>query len=98
MLSLVDRLQAQIKLLRDALARLDWETVALLDKQSRILVKEVVASESWGDRELHQGIAELSQLYAELHKAGRAERERLVGELTRLNQSKHINQAYKRLG
>ncbi|MFI8743035.1 flagellar protein FliT [Stutzerimonas zhaodongensis] len=98
MLSLVDRLQAQVKLLREALARLDWEAVALLDKQSRILVKTVAASESWDDRELHQGISELSQIYAELQQAGRAERDRLAGELTRLSQSKQVNQAYKPLG
>ena len=85
-------------MLREALARLDWEAVALLDKQSTILVNEVATSESWSDRELHQGINELSQIYAELQRAGHAERDRVVGELTRLNQSKQVNQAYKPLG
>lgn len=98
MRSLVERLQAQIELLREALVRLDWEAVGLLDKQSRVLVSEVVASRSWGDRELHEGITELSRLYAELQYAGRTERGRLVGELTRLNQSKQVNQVYKPLG
>ncbi|WP_417660122.1 hypothetical protein [Pseudidiomarina sp.] len=98
MLSLVDRLQAQVRLLREALARLDWEAVARLDKQSRVLVKAVATSESWNDRELHLGISELSQIYAELQQAGRSERERLAGELTRLNQSKQVNQAYTPLG
>jgi len=98
MLSLVERLQAQIEQLREAFARLDWEAVALLDKQSRILTREVAASESWNDHELHEGISELSRLYAALQHAGRAERERIAGELTRLNQSKQVNQAYKALG
>lgn len=97
MLSLVDRLQAQVKLLREALDRLDWESVALLDKQSRVLVKAVTAKDSWSDRELHLGISELSQIYADLQQAGRAERDRLAGELTRLNQSRQVNQAYKPL-
>lgn len=98
MLSLVERLQAQIEQLREAFARLDWEAVGLLDKQSRRLVSEVAASESWSDRELHEGVNELSRLYADLQQAGRAERERLAGELTRLSQSKHVNRAYKTLG
>lgn len=98
MLSLVDRLKALTRSLRDALARMDWEAVALLDKQSRILVKTVAASESWNDRELHQEIIELSSVYAELQQIGRLERERIAEQLTRLNQSKHVNQVYKSLG
>lgn len=96
--SLVERLRVQIDLLREAFVQLDWEAVGLLDNQSRILVREVAASESWSDRALHEGVTELSQLYAELQHAGRRERTRLVGELTRLSQSKQVNQAYKPLG
>jgi len=98
MLSLVERLQEQSKLLREALAQLDWEAVALLDKQSRLLIKEVAGSESWSDIELRQEVNKLSQLYAELQYVGRAERERLAAELTRLNQSKQVKQAYEPLG
>ena len=98
MLSLVERLQEQSKLLREALAKSDWEAVALLDKRSRLLIKEVAGSESWSDTELRQEVNKLSQLYAELQYAGRAERERLAAELTRLNQSKQVKQAYESLG
>lgn len=98
MLSLVERLQEQSKLLREALAKLDWEAVALLDKQSRLLIKEVAGSGSWSDTELRQEVNELSQIYAELQQSGRAERERLAAELTRLNQSKQVKQAYESLG
>ncbi|HBS80822.1 MAG: flagellar protein FliT [Pseudomonas sp.] len=98
MLSLVDRIQAQIHSLRKAFSQLDWEMVTLLDKQSRILVKEVQATGKWDNSELHRGIVELSQLYSELQLAGRAERERLMSELTRMNQSKQVSQAYTLLG
>jgi len=94
MLSLVERLQVQIELLRDALVRLDWEAVDLLDNQSRMLVREVAASESWSDRALHEGVTELSRLYAELQHAGRTERTRLANELTRLKKAEHVHKAY----
>ena len=48
--------------------------------------------------ELREQLAELSRIYLELQQAGQAERERLAGELTRLNQSKQVSQAYTTLG
>ncbi|EXF47091.1 signal transduction histidine kinase [Pseudomonas sp. BAY1663] len=47
---------------------------------------------------LREPLEELSRLYAELQRAARAERERIAGELTRLNQSKRVDQAYKTFG
>lgn len=98
MQSILQALEALQADLRDALSRQDWEAVSALDPQCRALVKEVVALESWGDPVLREQIGELSQLYAELQQAARAERERIAGQLTRLNQSKQVDQAYKTFG
>lgn len=84
--------------LQESLSRQDWEAINELDRQCRVLVAEVVASEDWDNPALREQIAQLSRLYEELQQSGRAERERIAGELTRLNQSKQANQAYKSLG
>ena len=84
--------------LQDALSRQDWEAIGELDRKCRVLVAEVVASEAWADQALREQVEELSRLYEQLQQSGRAERERLVGELTRLNQSKQVTNAYKPLG
>jgi len=83
--------------LRDAFAAGDREAVALLDEECRALVA-ALGNRDASDLELREQLAELSRVYDELQQAGRAERERLAGELTRLNQSKLVNQAYKPLG
>ncbi|MFG3453416.1 flagellar protein FliT [Stutzerimonas stutzeri] len=83
--------------LRDALAAGDWETIALLDEECRTLVATLRDEDAF-DAGLREQLAELLRLYDDLQQVGRAERERLAGELTRLNQSKHVNRAYKPLG
>ncbi len=83
--------------LRDALAAGDWETIALLDEECRVLVATLRDEDAF-DAGLREQLAELSRLYDDLQQVGRAERERLAGELTRLNQSKQVNRAYKPLG
>ena len=98
MLSLVERIQALSVSLREALSRQDWAAVGLLDKQGRMLVREIVSQDSWVDHEVHEQINRLSELYLELQTRGRAERERLVAELLRLNQSKQVPAAYKPQG
>lgn len=83
--------------LRDALAASDWEAVAKLDDDCRHLITGLGEVDAH-DVGLREQLAELSRLYEELQRAGRAERERLVVELTRMNQSKQVNQAYRSLG
>ncbi len=83
--------------LRDALAAGDWETIALLDEECRTLVAALRDEDAF-DAGLREQLAELSRLYDDLQQVGCAERERLAGELTRLNQSKQVNRAYKPLG
>lgn len=85
------------KNLRVAFEASDWETIATLDEECRALVAALGPKDA-ADVELREQLAELSRLYDELQRAGRAERERLAGELTRLNQSKQVNKAYKALG
>lgn len=80
--------------LRDALAQGDWDAVTALDEDCRSLVA-ALRDEDALDGELREQIDALASLYEELQKSGRAERERLAGELTRLNQSKQVDQAYK---
>lgn len=80
--------------LRDALEQGDWEAVAVLDEECRALVA-ALCDEDALDAELREQIAALKALYDELQQSGRSERERLAGELTRLNQSKQVDQAYK---
>lgn len=81
--------------LREALARQDWQAITALDPQCRALIDEVVSMEALKDQALRDQVQALSKLYAELQDAARQERERLAGELTRLNQSKQVDQAYK---
>ncbi|MGE4405364.1 flagellar protein FliT [Pseudomonas sp.] len=80
--------------LREALVQQDWAAIGALDAQCRALIGEAGAS----DPALREPLEELSRLYAELQQAARAERERIAGELTRLNQSKRVDQAYKTFG
>ena len=80
--------------LRTALEQGDWEAVTVLDEECRTLVA-ALRDEDALDAELREQIAALSNLYEALQGAGRAERERIAGELTRLNQSKQVDQAYK---
>ncbi|AHL75195.1 hypothetical protein CH92_08750 [Stutzerimonas stutzeri] len=83
--------------LRDALVAGDWESITALDDECRTLVAALRDEDAF-DASLREQLEELSHLYDELQLSGRSERERLVDELTRLNQSKHVNQAYKPLG
>lgn len=78
--------------------REDWEAIAKLDLKCRDLLAELVASETQCDQALRGQVEELSRLYEQLQRSGRAERERLTGELTRLNQAKQVTRAYKPLG
>lgn len=80
--------------LQEALAQQDWEVIGELDTQCRTLVAALRDEDAF-DSELREQIDALVSLYEELQKSGRAERERLAGELTRLNQSKQVDQAYK---
>lgn len=81
--------------LREALARQDWQAITALDPQCRTLIDKVVGMEAWKDQALRDQVEALSKLYAELQRAARQERERIAGELTRLNQSKQVDQTYK---
>jgi len=83
--------------LRDALAKSDWEAIAALDVECSALVAALRDEDAF-DAELRGQIEELSRLYEELQQSGRAERERVASELTRLNQSKQVTKAYKPLG
>ena len=80
--------------LRDALTQGDWDAVTALDEDCRSLVAALRDEDAF-DNELREQIDALASLYEELQQSGRAERERLAGELTRLNQSKQVDQAYK---
>lgn len=84
--------------LHEALARKDWEAISELDQQCRTLIGEAADDESWEDPAQREQVEDLVRLYAELQQAARADREQIAGELTRLNQSKQVNQAYKPLG
>ncbi|WP_278412630.1 flagellar protein FliT [Stutzerimonas kunmingensis] len=81
--------------LREALSRQDWEAIGALDSQCRALVGGAAGA---NDPALRERIVELSQVYAELQQAARTERERIADELTRLNQSKRVDQAYNTFG
>lgn len=83
--------------LRDAFAKSDWAAIAALDVECSALVAALRDEDAF-DAELRGQIEELSSLYEELQQSGRAERERVAGELTRLNQSKQVTKAYKPLG
>ncbi|MBF6615121.1 MAG: flagellar protein FliT [Candidimonas sp.] len=80
--------------LRNALAQGDWDAVTALDEDCRSLVAGLRDEDAF-DSELREQIDALASLYEELQQSGRAQRERLAGELTRLNQSKQVDQAYK---
>jgi len=83
--------------LRNALVQGEWEAVTVLDGECRALVAALRDEDAF-DSGLREQIEELSRIYAELQQSGRAERERLAGELIRLNQSSQIKDAYRPLG
>ncbi|WP_301360341.1 flagellar protein FliT [Stutzerimonas nitrititolerans] len=83
--------------LQEALAKQDWEAMGELDRRCRALVAEAAVGDASGDPALREQLEELSRLYVVLQQAARAERDRVAGELTRLNQSKQVNQAYRPL-
>ncbi|WP_312928593.1 flagellar protein FliT [Stutzerimonas nitrititolerans] len=83
--------------LQEALAQQDWEAMGELDRRCRALVAEAAVGDASGDPALREQLEELSRLYVVLQQAARAERDRVAGELTRLNQSKQVNQAYRPL-
>ncbi|WP_253749456.1 flagellar protein FliT [Stutzerimonas kunmingensis] len=83
--------------LRAAMAEGDWTTITTLDEECSALVAALRDEDAF-DADLRQPIEQLSRLYEELQRSGRAERERLAAELTKLNQSKQVNQAYKPQG
>ncbi|WP_313054967.1 flagellar protein FliT [Pseudomonas lopnurensis] len=93
--SALQSLESLQQALREALSRQDWEAIGALDSQCRTSIGEVMDSAEPG---LREQVEELSRLYAELQQAARAERERVAGELTRLNQSKQVDRAYKTFG
>jgi len=80
--------------LREALVQQDWAAIGALDAQCRALIGKAGVS----DPALYKPLEELSRIYAELQQAARAERERIAGELTRLNQSIRVDQMYKAFG
>jgi len=80
--------------LREALAKQDWSTITALDAQCRALIEEAEGCY----HALREPLEELSQLYAELRQAAGVERERIAGELTRINKSKRAGQMYKAFG
>ncbi|MBA1184903.1 flagellar protein FliT [Stutzerimonas nitrititolerans] len=83
--------------LQEALAQQDWEAMGELDRQCRALVAEAAVGDASGDPALREQLEELSRLYVVLQQAARTERDRVASELTRLNQSKQVNQAYRPL-
>lgn len=92
---IIQSLEALQADLREALAQQDWEAIGALDVQCRELVGEVGEN---SDPALREQVEALSKLYIELQLAARQERERIASELTRLNQSKQVDQAYKTFG
>ncbi|WP_313309673.1 flagellar protein FliT [Stutzerimonas nitrititolerans] len=83
--------------LQEALAKQDWEAMGELDRRCRALVAEAAVGDASGDPALREQLEELSRLYVVLQQAARTERDRVASELTRLNQSKQVNQAYRPL-
>jgi hypothetical protein len=83
--------------LRSALDAGEWETVSSLDSECSILVASL-CDEDANDVGLRAEIDAVATLYNDLQQKGRAERERLALELTKLNQAKQVNLAYKPLG
>jgi len=95
--NIVQSIAAIEALLQQALVQQDWVAIAELDGRCRSLVSEAANGEARANPAVRSQIEGLSQFYGELQQAARAERERIAGELTRLNQTKHVNQAYRAL-
>lgn len=87
---------ALIDKLRNSLAVGDWESIPGLDAECQALLA-VLRDEDAYDPTLRKLLAALSQLYDDLQQRGRAERQRLAEELTRLSQSSQVKNAYKPL-
>lgn len=83
--------------LRSALDAGEWDMVSSLDRECSALVASL-CDEDATDIGLRAEIAAVAALYDELQQTGRAERERLAMELTKLNQAKQVSRAYKPLG
>lgn len=83
--------------LRNALDAGEWEAVRSLDGECSALVASL-SDEDATDAGLRAEIDAIATLYEELQQTGRAERERLATELTKLNQAKQVSRAYKPLG
>jgi len=81
--------------MREALDGKDWDAISILDSQCRLLIGKHAGNIEVPIREQ---IEALSRLYLELRQAASVERERIAGELTRLNQVKQVDQAYKSFG
>lgn len=83
--------------LRGALSAGEWDAVSSLDHECSALVASL-CDEDAVDAGLRAEIDAVAALYDELQRAGRAERERLAAELTKLNQAKQVSRAYGSLG
>lgn len=83
--------------LRGALNSGEWDAVSSLDHECSALVASL-SDEDATDAGLRAEIDAMATLYEELQLTGRAERERLAAELTRLNQAKQVSRAYGSLG
>ncbi len=83
--------------LRSALDAGEWEAVSSLDRECSALVASL-CDEDATDAGLRAEIDAVAALYDELQQAGRADRERLATELTKLNQAKQVSRAYGSLG
>lgn len=83
--------------LRSALDADEWETIRLLDGECGTLVA-LLSDEDATDAGLRAEIDAMATLYEELQQTGRAERERLATELTKLNQARQVSRAYRPLG
>lgn len=93
--STIPSLESLADTMREALRLRDWGMIASLDLQCRELAANLVISEH---KNAQKSIEDLLQLYSELEQTARNERERLAGELTRLNQSRQVNKAYSAFG
>lgn len=87
---LLDTLQVK---LREALASQDWAAILELDIQCRAGLTELTE----GGAQTSEQLAALLEIYAELQRAARQERERIAAELARLNQGRQMSNAYQPL-
>lgn len=83
--------------LRGALSAGEWDAVSSLDQECRALVASLCEDDA-NDVGVRAEIDAMAALYEELQQKGRAERERLATELTKLSQAKQVSRAYRPLG